>query len=136
MTEGTQTQQFPCPDPALRRLDRWKTEGHLPDSDEEHILAEIVIRGETSFRWLPGGFFLEQHRESRADRLRPRVGDISLNGLCEHRPSAVAVSVGGRGHTLKISVLYGPLDATFTGSFSEDGQSFGGGGAPIPAPRQ
>jgi hypothetical protein len=51
MTEGTQTQQFPCPDPALRRLDWWKTEGHLPDSDE------IVIRGETSFRWLPGGFF-------------------------------------------------------------------------------
>jgi hypothetical protein len=36
------------------------------------------------------------------------------------------------GDTLKISVSYGPLDATFTGSFSEDGQSFGGSWLPNP----
>ena len=51
--------QLPTPDPALRRLDRlvgtWRTEGHLAGSDE------ITIKGETTFRWLPGGFFLEQH---------------------------------------------------------------------------
>jgi hypothetical protein len=29
--------------------------------------------------------------------------------------------------TVRISVTYGPLDATFTGSFSDDGESFGGG---------
>jgi hypothetical protein len=30
-------------------------EGHVVGSDE------MNIRGETTFRWLPGGFFLEQH---------------------------------------------------------------------------
>jgi hypothetical protein len=53
MTDDTQTQQLPSPDPALRRLDRfvgtWKTEGHLPDSDE------IVIKGETTFPVAAGG---------------------------------------------------------------------------------
>lgn len=48
----------PQPDPALRRLDRlvgrWNMEGNLVGSDEKNI------RGETTFRWLPGGFFLEQ----------------------------------------------------------------------------
>ena len=48
----------PQPDPALKRLDRlvgrWRMEGNLVGSDEK------TIRGETSFRWLPGGFFLEQ----------------------------------------------------------------------------
>jgi hypothetical protein len=43
----------PQPDPELRRLDRlvgrWSMEGQLVGSDE------TTIRGETSFRWLPGG---------------------------------------------------------------------------------
>jgi hypothetical protein len=34
--------------------------------------------------------------------------------------------------TLTISVSYGPLDATFRGTFSEDGESFGGGWRPNP----
>jgi hypothetical protein len=34
--------------------------------------------------------------------------------------------------TLKITVSYGPLDATFTGRWSEDGQSFGGDWRPNP----
>jgi hypothetical protein len=42
----------PQPDPALRRLDRfvgpWAMEGNLVGSDETHI------KGETTFRWLPG----------------------------------------------------------------------------------
>jgi hypothetical protein len=46
MTDDTQAQQLPRPDPALRRLDRfvgtWKTEGHLVGSDE------IVIKGSVS----------------------------------------------------------------------------------------
>jgi hypothetical protein len=32
--------------------------------------------------------------------------------------------------TIKISVSYGPLDATFEGKFSEDGKCFGGGWRP------
>jgi hypothetical protein len=50
--------ELPQPDPALKRLDRlvgrWSMEGNLVGSDEKNI------RGETEFRWLPGGFFLEQ----------------------------------------------------------------------------
>jgi hypothetical protein len=50
--------ELPRPNPALRRLDRlvgrWSMEGNLVDSDEKNI------KGETAFRWLPGGFFLEQ----------------------------------------------------------------------------
>ena len=57
MADDTQA-QLPAPAPALRRLDRfvgtWSMEGHLVGSDE------ITVRGETTFRWLPGGFFLEQ----------------------------------------------------------------------------
>jgi hypothetical protein len=36
------------------------------------------------------------------------------------------------GDTLKISVSYGPLDATFTGAFDDDGQGFHGGWRPNP----
>jgi hypothetical protein len=47
-------QQTPQPDPALRRLDRlvgtWTMEGNLAGSNDKNI------RGETTFRWLPGGF--------------------------------------------------------------------------------
>jgi hypothetical protein len=50
--------ELPQPHAALRRLDRlvgsWGMEGNLVGSDEKNI------RGETAFRWLPGGFFLEQ----------------------------------------------------------------------------
>ena len=57
MSDETQA-QLPAPDPALRRLDRfvgtWSMEGHLIGSDD------ITARGQTTFRWLPGGFFLEQ----------------------------------------------------------------------------
>jgi hypothetical protein len=54
----SQTQQGPQPDPVLKRLDRfvgtWNMEGHLVGSGEN------TVRGQTTYRWLPGGFFLEQ----------------------------------------------------------------------------
>jgi hypothetical protein len=34
--------------------------------------------------------------------------------------------------TVTISVSYGPLDATFTGAFGQDGRSFNGGWRPNP----
>jgi hypothetical protein len=56
------TPELPEPDPALKRLDRlvgrWAMEGSPIDS------AEKNIKGETTFRWLPGGFFLEQRGPS------------------------------------------------------------------------
>jgi hypothetical protein len=34
--------------------------------------------------------------------------------------------------TVKISVTYGPMDSTFTGTWAEDGESFSGGWRPNP----
>jgi hypothetical protein len=139
MADETQG-QLPTPDPTLQKLDRfvgtWSMEGHLVDSDE------ITIRGETSFRWLPGGFFLLQ--EGNLNFLGMEIANHELIGYDAETgtfPSTVFSSIGPQplpyrweveGDELKISVSYGPLDATFTGRFGEDGQSFGGGWRPNP----
>jgi hypothetical protein len=61
MEDNSTQPQFPRPDPALTRLDTfigtWTMEGHLVGSSENNI------KGQASFRWLPGEFFLEQHIE-------------------------------------------------------------------------
>ena len=103
MADETQA-QLPTPDPALRRLDRfvgrWSMEGHLVGSDE------ITIKGETTFRWLPGGFFLEQH--ATLNFLGMEIESLELIGydpetetfpstvFSNLSPSTPAVPVGGR----------------------------------------
>ena len=130
--------QLPTPDPALRQLDRfvgtWSMEGHLAGSDV------ITIRGETTFRWRPGGFFLEQ--QGTLNFLGMELDSLELIGYHPETgtfPSTVFSNVAPQplpyrweidGDTLKISVSYGPLDATFTGTFDEDGEGFSGGWRP------
>ena len=128
---------LPQPDPALRRLDRlvgrWSMEGHLVGSDETNI------RGETSFRWLPGGFFLEQR--ARIDFAGLQIDALELIG-CDPEtdtfPSTVYSNFSPdplpykwevEGDVVTITVSHGPLDATFTGSWREDG-TFSGGWRP------
>jgi hypothetical protein len=139
MADDTQA-QLPTPDPALRRLDRfvgtWSMEGHLVDSDE------ITVRGQTTFRWLPGGFFLEQR--ATLDFLGMQIESLELIGYdpkTDTFPSTVFSNFGPtplryrwevEGDTVKISVSYGPLDATFTGTWAEGGNTFGGGWRPNP----
>ncbi len=139
MADETQA-QLPTPDPALRRLDRfvgrWGMEGHLVGSDE------ITVKGETAFRWLPGGFFLEQH--VRLNFLGLEIESLELIGYdpeTQTFPSTVFSNLSPTplpyrwevdDDTLRISVSYGPLDATFTGSFDDDGEGFGGGWRPNP----
>ncbi len=57
-------------DPALRQLDRfvgtWRMEGRFAGSDEN------TIKGEAIYRWLPGGFFVEQPRMMHRRRKCPR----------------------------------------------------------------
>ena len=69
-------QQLPQPDPALRRLDRlvgtWTMEGNLIGSDDKNI------KGQTTFRWLPGGFFLEQR--ARIDFAGQQIDALELIG--------------------------------------------------------
>jgi uncharacterized protein DUF1579 len=137
---GDNEAQMPTPDPALTVLDRfvgsWSMEGHLVGSTEN------TIKGRASYRWLPGGFFLEQRIEM--DFMGMKIDSLELIGYDPETktfPSTVYSNMSPTplpyrwevdGDTVKISVSYGPLDATFTGAFSEDGQAFGGGWRPNP----
>jgi hypothetical protein len=127
--------QLPTPDPALRRLDRfvgtWSMEGHLIGSDE------ITIKGQATYRWLPGGFFMEQHvamsfmgMEIDSQELigyDPESGTFPSTVYSNMSPVPLPYRWEIDDDTVKITVSYGPLDATFTGSFGVDGETFAGG---------
>ena len=135
----TETPELPQPDPSLKRLDRlvgsWKMEGNLVGSDEKNIT------GETTFRWVAGGFFLEQR--VRIDFMGLEIDSVELIGYdpeTDTFPSTVYSNFSpvplpyrwdARGDDVTISVSYGILDATFTGSWREDG-TFSGGWRPNP----
>jgi Protein of unknown function (DUF1579) len=130
---------LPQPDPALKRLDRfvgrWSMEGRLVGS------ADPTIRGEAAYRWLPGGFFLEQHVQ--LDFMGLQIDSLELIGYdpeTDTFPSTVYSNLSPDplpyrwqvdGDNVTIKVSYGPLDATFTGSWREDG-TFSGGWRPNP----
>jgi hypothetical protein len=138
MADETQA-QAPTPDPALRRLDRlvgtWSMEGNLVGSDEKNIT------GETTFRWLPGGLFLEQrvHIDFMGlaiDSLEligydPETGSFPSTVYSTFSPNPLPYQWQVQGDDVTISVSYGPLDSTFTGSWREDG-TFSGGWRPNP----
>ena len=133
-----QAQQAPTPNPALKSLDRfvgtWSMEGHLVGSSENNI------KGQANYRWLPGGFFLEQRIEM--DFMGMKIDSLELIGYDPETntfPSTVYSNLAPTplpyrwevsDDTIKISVSYGPLDATFKGKFSKDGKSFSGGWRP------
>ena len=126
--------ELPKPDPALRRLDRlvgrWSMEGNLVGSDDKNIT------GETTFRWLLGGFFLEQR--VRIDFMGLQIDSLELIGYdpetdtfpstvySNFSPEPLPYKWDVRGDNVTISVSYGQLDATFTGSWREDGTFSGG----------
>jgi hypothetical protein len=134
-----ETPELPQPNPALRRLDRlvgrWSMEGHLVGSEENNI------RGETSFRWLPGGFFLEQRSHIafaglQVDALEligydPKTDTFPSTVYSNFSPEPLPYKWEVEGDAVTISVSYGPLDATFTGSWREDG-TFSGRWRPNP----
>jgi Protein of unknown function (DUF1579) len=130
----SETPDLPQPDPALERLDRlvgtWSMEGNLVGSDEKNIT------GETTFRWLPGGFFLEQR--VHIDFMGMEIHALELIGYdpeSDTFPSTVYSNTAPvplpyrwdvRGDLVTITVSYGQLDSTFTGSWREDGTFDGG----------
>jgi hypothetical protein len=132
--------QAPRPDPALKRLDRfvgtWEMEGHLLGSDDPSI------NGRATYRWLPGGFFLEQDIE--LDFMGLMISSHELIGYdpeTDTFPSTVFSNMSPaplpyrwqvEGDDVTITVTYGPLDATFTGRFEESGERFSGGWRPNP----
>ena len=110
-------------------------EGNLVGSDEKNI------RGETTFGWLPGGFFLEQR--VHIDFMGFPIDALELIGYdpeTDTFPSTVFSGFSSaplpgrwdvRGDDVTIAVSYGELDATFTGS-SAQGGTFSGGWRPNP----
>jgi len=132
-------QNLPQPDPALRRLDRlvgsWTMAGNLVGSAEQNI------KGETTFRWLAGGFFLEQR--ARIDFMGQQIDALELIGYDPETDTFPSTVFSGFSPTplpyrwavdddrVTITVRYAPLDATFTGSWLEDG-TFSGGWRPNP----
>jgi hypothetical protein len=135
---------MPTPDPALKTLDRfigsWTMEGNLIGSDEKNI------KGQVTYRWLPGGFFMEQ--ELKLDFMGLQIEGLELIGYDSETgtfPSTVYSNMSPSplpyrwevdGDKVKITVSYGPLDATFQGAFSEDGERFSGGWRPNPGADQ
>ena len=110
-------------------------EGNLVGSDEHNI------RGQTTFRWLPGGFFLEQR--AHIDFAGLAIDALELIGYDAETDTFPSTVFSGfaptplpyrwdvRDDLVKITVWYGQLDATFTGSWREDG-TFSGGWRPNP----
>lgn len=118
--------QAPQPHPRLKDLEpligSWRLVGHLAGSDEENIT------GRTTFTWLPGGFFLQQLAE--IDFLGTLIISQEIIGY-DQATGAFKSSVysnlspepwpyqwDAHGDELTITVTYGPLDATFSGSLS------------------
>ena len=140
MTEPEQAGP-PQPDPALRALDRfvgtWEFTGHMLGSDDENIV------GRAAYRWLEGGFFLVQDVEIDfagmfAVKSHELVGFDPASGTFKSQvysnmsPLPLPYTWDVKGNDVTISVDYPPLDATFTGRYSEDGTSFSGGWRPNP----
>ena len=100
MTEGTQTQQFPCPDPALRRLDRWKTGGHLRTWTRS--LSEARRRSGGCQGLLPRAARHHGLYGTAAQSLELISYDPESGTFPQRLATSAlsrAVSVGGRGHT-------------------------------------
>jgi Protein of unknown function (DUF1579) len=133
--------QRPQPDPALTTLEpfvgTWSMKGHLLESDEENIIGDAV------FEWLPGGFFLRQRIKLDFAGLFEIESEEFVGYDAETRafrstvfsnmsPVPLPYRWQVEGNEVTISVSYGPLDATFRGAFSEDGNHFSGGWRPNP----
>ena len=131
----------PQPDPALRALDHfvgtWEFKGHLLGSDEENIA------GRATYRWLDGGFFLVQDIEIdfagmfhvKSHELvgyDAEAGTFKSLVYSNMSPLPLPYTWDVQGRDLKITVAYPPLDATFTGRYSDDGKTFAGGWRPNP----
>ena len=144
MTDHTSTEaaQGPRqPDPALRALDHfvgtWEFTGHMLGSDDENIV------GRATYRWLDGGFFLVQDIEIDFAGMfdvqshefigfDPESGAFKSLVYSNMAPAPLPYTWEVQGRDVKITVDYAPLDATFTGRYTDDGSSFAGGWRPNP----
>ena len=139
-----QKQAVPEPDPALKRLERlvgtWSMKGRPLGSDQDSI------KGTTSFEWLHDdigkAFFLQQDMDMDYDGkpiksreligYNPKTKTFSSYVFSNMSPEPLPYEWNVQGYDITISVKYGPMDSTFTGKLSSDGNSFTGGWRPNP----
>jgi len=140
MSDDTQAQQMPIPDPALKRLHKfigiWEMKGRTLNSKEDNVV------GRATFEWLPGGFFLQQRielnfmgmelRSLELIRFDPETQTFPSYVYSNMSPIPLPYKWDVQDDTLRISVDYGPINATFNGKFSKDGKGFSGGWRPNP----
>jgi hypothetical protein len=131
--------QPPGPEPALKALDMfvgmWDVTGRTAGADEDDV------SGRLAFEWLPGGFFLQQRVE--LDFAGMKIAALEVIGYDQGtgrfpstvfsnmfgQPIPYEYDVHGRGFTIRTELGGG---ATYTGSFSEDGDTASGGWRPDP----
>jgi hypothetical protein len=137
LNEYERATQPPGPDPALRRLDRfvgtWEVTGRTLDSEQDNV------SGRQSFERLPGGFFLQQRVEIVFAGLEIRgLEVISYDPATGRFPSTVysnlvgvpipyEYDIQGDQVTIRTELAGG---ATFTGTFSDGGDTGSGGWRP------
>lgn len=133
--------QMPTPDPALRVFDQfvgtWTMSGSI-----EGVEAP-AISGEVTFDWMPGGFFLRQHilmdfagyvqiDSTEFVGYDAATGTFPSKVYSNLSPEPLPYTWKVEGSDVTISVVHAPLDATFHGRFSDDGNTFGGTWTPNP----
>lgn len=134
----------PAPDPALKRLDRlvgtWSMKGRPVGADRDSIT------GTTRFSWLDGdgdaSFFLVQDMTMDYDGTPIRsheligydakAGTFASTVFSNMAPDPWPYRWAIEGDDITISIRKPPMDATFTGRFAPDGNSWSGGWRPNP----
>jgi hypothetical protein len=146
MTKSLQgaSDHAPSPSPALERLNRlvgtWKMNGRPVGAKEDTIF------GTTTFKWLHdaegSSFFLKQDMEMDYDGTL--IKSLELIGYDPNTSAFVSQVYSNmapdpwpytwdiQGDSITIAIKRGAMNATFTGQFSSDNQSFSGGWRPSP----
>ena len=129
---------LPRPHPALKLLERfvssWDMKGRTVGSDVDNV------QGRTSFEWLLGGFFLQQH--ITLDFAGFKVEGLEIIGYDPASgtyPSTVYPNMAGMPLPYRweidgdnLTITTDVLGATFHGKWSADGKTFSGGWRPMP----
>jgi hypothetical protein len=137
-TTNAQASQQPLgPDPALKRLDffvgTWSMKGRTLGAREDNVF------GQTTFEWLPGGFFLQQRVEINFVGYQIKgLEIIGYDPATGTFPSTVFSNTVGfpipyqydiQGNDVTIRTTFAG-GATFRGTLSKDGNSYSGGWRP------
>lgn len=133
-SENAQLMHVSQPDPALGLLEKlvgtWELKGRTLDSKEDNI------SGWSTFEWLPGGFFLKMFSEIAFHGARMQSLEIiAYDPERKTFPASVYSSMSGTVLSYEWdvqdnTVIHSGLGATYTGTFSEDGNLLIGGWRP------